>query len=322
MDFLGSMSELSEASEAKRSDGKEISKASLDKFDALLGDDKIHEIYPEDDEHESDSIESEPSEVSEAEDADGEKISKASLDKFDALMGDDKIHEIYPEDDEHGLDSIESELSEASEVEDADGEKISNASLDKFDTLLGDDKIHEETDTEGNQELTSSDANIEDGDKPENTDEETERKGLTEEEKQKIRDETGWSNEIIDAIGSMEEAEIYIEAGLKECEINGKKCLIRGDIDWNQKDEMGRTNKERAEQGLPPITKDGKRVELHHIGQHANSPLAELTTEEHRGKGNDTVLHDKTKESEINRPIFAGERSDHWKARAQEGGNA
>lgn len=144
------------------------------------------------------------------------------------------------------------------------------------------------------------------------------KEGLTDEEKAKIKEETGWSDEIIDAIGSWKEYEIYKNAGLVEAEIDGKKCLIRNDIDWDQKDAMGRTNKERAEQGLSPINKDGKAIELHHIGQHADSPLAELTQEEHRGKGNDTILHDKTKESEIDRQAFAGERSDHWAARAQE----
>ena len=94
--------------------------------------------------------------------------------------------------------------------------------------------------------------------------------------------------------------------------------MIRNDIDWEQKDAMGRTNKERAEQGLSPINKEGKVIELHHIDQHADSPLAELTQEEHRGKGNDSILHDKTKESEIDRQAFFCERSDHWAARAQE----
>lgn len=145
--------------------------------------------------------------------------------------------------------------------------------------------------------------------------------GLSDEEKAKIKEETGWSDEIIDAIGSMEEYEIYKKAGLVEAEINGKKCLIRNDIDWDQKDAMGRTNRERAEQGLSPINKDGKVIELHHIGQHSDSPLAELTTEEHRGKGNDTILHNKTKESEIDRQEFAKERNEHWEARASEGGN-
>ena len=148
------------------------------------------------------------------------------------------------------------------------------------------------------------------------------KEGLTDEEKCKIKEETGWSDEIIDAICSMKEYEIYRDAGLQEAEIGEKKCLIRSDIDWNQKDAMGRTNKERAEQGLSPINKDGKVIELHHIGQHADSPLAELTPEEHRGKDNDTILHDKTKESEIDRQAFAGERSAHWETRANEGGNS
>lgn len=168
-----------------------------------------------------------------------------------------------------------------------------------------------------NQFLEQGNGNLKDSMKETETDENV-KEGLTDEEKTKIKEETGWSDEIVDAIGSWKEYEIYKNANLVEAEIDGKKCLIRNDIDWNQKDEMGRTNKERAEQGLSPINKDGKVIELHHIGQHSNSPLAELTQEEHRGKGNDGILHDKTKESEINRQAFAEERSNHWSARAQE----
>lgn len=127
--------------------------------------------------------------------------------------------------------------------------------------------------------------------------------------------EAGWSDEIVNAISCQEEYEIYKNADLTEMEVGGKTCLVRNDIDWEQKDAMGRTNKERAEQGLSPVNKDGKAIELHHIGQRADSPLAELTTQEHRGKGNDTILHDKTKESEIDRTAFATERSEHWEER-------
>ncbi|URZ02032.1 HNH/ENDO VII family nuclease [Clostridium felsineum] len=143
------------------------------------------------------------------------------------------------------------------------------------------------------------------------------KEGLTDEQKEKIRELTGWSDEILDAIGSLEEAEIYMKAGLKEVEINGKKCLIRDDIDLDQEDEDGITNRERMERGRPPITKDGEEVELHHIGQKQNSPLAELTMEQHRGVGNDTILHDKTKETEIDRNEFGKERRDHWKDRVE-----
>lgn len=143
--------------------------------------------------------------------------------------------------------------------------------------------------------------------------------GLTEDEKQQIQNETGWSREIIDAIGSMKEYEVYKNAGLQEAEISGKKCLVRSDIDWRQKDSMGRTNEQRAKEGLSPINKDGNTIELHHVGQKHNAPLAELTSEEHRGKENSSVLHDTKKESEIDRVAFSTERSDHWKARSNTG---
>ena len=142
------------------------------------------------------------------------------------------------------------------------------------------------------------------------------KQNLTEDERNLIREETGWSDGIIDSIKSMEEYEVYKNANLQEVEINGVKCLIKTDIDMNQKDEVGRTNKERMENGQPPITKTGENVELHHIGQKADSPLAELTNSEHIKNGNDTILHDKQKESEIDRNEFRREREAHWESRA------
>jgi hypothetical protein len=143
--------------------------------------------------------------------------------------------------------------------------------------------------------------------------------GLSEDERKKIKQEhPDWSDEVIDAIESWDEYEIYHKAGLKYAKINGKPCLIRTDIDMEQKDELGRTNKERMEQGIPPLDKNGKPIELHHIGQKADSPLAELTQEEHRGKGNDGILHDKTKTSEIDRDAFSKERNEHWEERSKD----
>lgn len=138
---------------------------------------------------------------------------------------------------------------------------------------------------------------------------------LSNKEKKDICKKTGWSNETVDMMKSKQEAEIYMKANLKEAEIDGKKCLIRSDIEMDFKDEFGRTNKERMENGMSPLTNSGEKVELHHIGQKPDSPLAELTTQEHRGKGNDTVLHDKQKVSEINRNIFNGEKEHYWKSR-------
>ena len=115
-----------------------------------------------------------------------------------------------------------------------------------------------------------------------------------------------------------EESDIYKGAGLEPKEMNERECLVQNDINYDAKDSLGRTNLERMEQGLSPLDKDGKRVELHHIGQEMDSPLAELSQEQHRGKGNDGILHDKTKESEINRNEFNKEKEAHWKARAEQ----
>lgn len=135
-------------------------------------------------------------------------------------------------------------------------------------------------------------------------------------DKEKIKDEKGWSDNIIDSLHSMKEYEIYKKADLKEFEINNKSCLIRN-VDFEKKDSMGRTNKERMEKGYPPIDENGRPIELHHIGQKSNSPLAELTINEHRGKGNDVILHNKKKESEIDRLQFSEERKEHWKKRSE-----
>lgn len=140
---------------------------------------------------------------------------------------------------------------------------------------------------------------------------------LTEEQISEIKSETGWSNEIVDCINSIEEIDIYREAGLVETNVGEKTCLVRSDIDINQTDGFGRTNKERMEQGLSPLTEEGRPYELHHIGQRSDSPLAELTMQEHRGKGNDSIMHNKTIVSEIDRNEFNTERAEHWQNRAE-----
>lgn len=136
-------------------------------------------------------------------------------------------------------------------------------------------------------------------------------------ESREVLRESGYGGEVIDNIGSEEEATIYQEAGLRCAEVNGKEALVNDDIDLEQKDVFGKTNLERMDAGKPPLDKNGKPLELHHIGQKADSPLAELTHVQHMEGGNNKVLHDTTKESEIDRSAFAKEREAHWKARAE-----
>lgn len=155
--------------------------------------------------------------------------------------------------------------------------------------------------------------------------------GLSVEDKVRIKEETGWSDEIVDNIKNADEAQVYVDANLKE--VNGN--LERQDIDWTQKipedriermrslygDDVAdrwkdKTNLDLIKEGKAPYGPDGKQINLHHIGQKADSPLAELTDTEH--KTYDGILHDKTKDSEIDRTVFRDERQKYWQARYEE----
>lgn len=154
---------------------------------------------------------------------------------------------------------------------------------------------------------------------------EKQKEGLTDEEKQKIKEETGWSDEIIDHITSMEQYEIYKNAGLHEEVINGRPCLVK-DIDWDYFDPKSQmTNRERVANNKVPIdAKTGEKIELHHMGQDQNGPFAELTENSEHGDGNHITLHPGEGESWRREPgaqkQYQQERINHWKTRA-EGGN-
>ncbi|WP_246140806.1 HNH/ENDO VII family nuclease [Bacillus marasmi] len=142
---------------------------------------------------------------------------------------------------------------------------------------------------------------------------------VTLESKEVVLKEGSRFKPLVEALkdASPEEVKIYKEANLKEETVKGREALIRTDIDNVAKDKFERTNLERMEQGLAPLV-DDHPIELHHIGQEMDSPLAELKWKEHRGEDNYLVLHDSSKESEINRPLFNLEKEAHWKARAEQ----
>lgn len=154
-----------------------------------------------------------------------------------------------------------------------------------------------------------------------------EKERLSDEEKVTIKEETGWSDEIIENIQNMKQYEILKNAGLIEAEINGRKCLIKENIDLDYTDDDGISNRDRITRGLAPLdSKTGKPLELHHLGQKTDSPLVELTAEEHRtgeyedGKKNQSLWHDNALESEVHgeRNSWTQERKDHWKARSKQ----
>lgn len=157
---------------------------------------------------------------------------------------------------------------------------------------------------------------------------------MTTQEQQIVRLRTGWPMEVIEYIASMEEAEIYMRAGLQARQIGGRWALCRTDINWadysirrntwlktspqqglkNYEEWVDYNNADLIGEGFPPRDPNGDPYELHHIGQRQDSPFAELTWAEHMGEGNNVVLHPR-RESVIDRQQFGHEKSDHWQAR-------
>ena len=146
---------------------------------------------------------------------------------------------------------------------------------------------------------------------------------------QEIKERTGWSDAIVRFLHSREEAEVYIRAGLVERRIGGRAALVRTDIDWRAfncrhkwlKRKLADwlkwkdyNNADLIGEGWPPRDSNGDPYELHHIGQRQDSPLAELTWQEHMGDGNNAILHP-NRESVIDRQQFDSEKARYWQDR-------
>ncbi|MHB0756257.1 HNH/ENDO VII family nuclease [Polaribacter sp. M15] len=116
------------------------------------------------------------------------------------------------------------------------------------------------------------------------------------------------------------EQKIYDNAGLEKQIVNGREVLIQTNIDYNTPlgipGNESETNLERMKAGYAPIDENGNPYQLHHIGQQNDSPLAELTNEQHQYNGNYNILHTKVGPSEIDRKEFNEQRAKHWKERA------
>lgn len=138
--------------------------------------------------------------------------------------------------------------------------------------------------------------------------------------KSEINEKSDYSKEINNRIRTPEELEVYQNENLKEGKVNDRIVLKDDSINPDLTDGKGRTNIERMEKGRAPIDENGDSYNLHHIGQNSDSPLAELKDRTH--KSNDSILHDKSKPTEVHNENsevdWTKERSEHWKARAEE----
>ncbi len=152
-----------------------------------------------------------------------------------------------------------------------------------------------------------------------------ERNELTSEQKEQIKNETHWSGEVVDHIRSMDEYEkVYKPADLHEQKVDGRTCLVKNiDMDYVSP-KTGLSNREAMAKGASPLdAKTGEKLELHHMGQNYDAPLAELCENSEHGDGNDKILHDKNTESwrndtQLKNQYQNVDRPNHWKERAEE----
>ena len=138
-----------------------------------------------------------------------------------------------------------------------------------------------------------------------------------------IRQETGWSDEIISHILNMEQYRIYKAADLHEAVVNGRACLIKK-IDFNYIDpKPNKTNAWLLKNNKAPIDPaTGERIELHHMGQDYDGPFVELCENTEHGDGNHHILHPSVSGSFRNDPglekEYAKQRKAHRRARLRD----
>jgi filamentous hemagglutinin len=88
-------------------------------------------------------------------------------------------------------------------------------------------------------------------------------------------------------------------------------------FDVSRVDAIGRTNLQRMQRGLAPLDRDGMPINLHHLLQTMDGPIAELTAQFHSQYGPILNINPNTIGSGINRTAFAQWRSQYWAWRAQ-----
>src|SRR5215470_3148036 len=93
----------------------------------------------------------------------------------------------------------------------------------------------------------------------------------------------------------------------------GQRVYQRNDlIDPDLVTADGRTNLERMLEGDAPIGPDGEPLQLHHMLQTQDSPLAEVTTTFHRQHKRTIHINPSTIPSGIQRGAFDSWRSRYW----------
>lgn len=137
--------------------------------------------------------------------------------------------------------------------------------------------------------------------------------GLKMNDAARIQKETKWPLDIIKTLHSYDEFVIYKNAGIQPMRLVSNKWAFVRKIDWDLIDSKGRTNAQRVSKwGLAPIDKNGVPYELHHLGQKADAPLAILTKDEHRSKGNFPILHYAKDGKAVAANVWNKQKNEFW----------
>jgi hypothetical protein len=108
----------------------------------------------------------------------------------------------------------------------------------------------------------------------------------------------------------------------RSVEFEGQKVYQRDDlIDPGRRDPDRRTNLERMRSGDAPIGPDGRSLNIHHLLQTQDGPLAEMTESFHRFHRRAMHINPRTTPSGIDRREFDAWRTHYWMRRAQDFGS-
>ncbi|NUN66023.1 hypothetical protein HCU40_14975 [Pseudanabaena biceps] len=107
----------------------------------------------------------------------------------------------------------------------------------------------------------------------------------------------------------------FIDSG-KKAKYKGQEFVKRDIFDKEYINAAGQSNRDRMTQGLAPIGRDGKPVNLHHMKQQNNGTIIELTNTEHNEYSK--TLHRYAEKSQIDRNEFDKLRAAYWKERVKD----
>jgi RHS repeat-associated protein len=124
-------------------------------------------------------------------------------------------------------------------------------------------------------------------------------------------------SDLADGVAESSEDVVGSRSRWTRTEVNGTRVYQRDDlIDPELTDARGRTNVERMQSGLAPVGPDGESINLHHMLQTADGPIAEVSQTFHQENSSVIHINPNTTPSGIDRAEFGAWRREYWKLRA------